>query len=81
MFIRNIIQPIVFEKSDLEELTNFNLLVDWENEYELVVGKSWLFNYHQFRRSLAVYCSRSSIVKLSTLKKQLKHISYAYTMS
>ena len=78
--IYKIIQPIVFEKSDLEELTNFNLLVDWENEYELVVGKSWLFNYHQFRRSLAVYCSRSSIVKLSTLKKQLKHISFDMTL-
>ena len=78
--IYKIIKPIVFEKSDLEELTNFNLLVEWENDYELVVGESWQLNYHQFRRSLAVYCSRSSIVKLSALKKQLKHISFDMTL-
>ncbi|WP_180033433.1 hypothetical protein [Acinetobacter sp. YH12233] len=78
--IYKIIEPILFEESDLEELTNFNLLVDWESEYDLVVGESWQLNYHQFRRSLAVYCSRSSIVKLSTLKKQLKHISFDMTL-
>lgn len=78
--IYKIIEPILFEDSDLEELTNFNLLVDWESEYDLVVGESWQLNYHQFRRSLAVYCSRSSIVKLSALKKQLKHISFDMTL-
>ena len=78
--IYKIIEPILFEESDLEELTNFNLLVDWESEYDLVVGDSWQLNYHQFRRSLAVYCSRSSIVKLSALKKQLKHISFDMTL-
>lgn len=78
--IYKIIEPILFEESDLEELTNFNLLVDWESEYDLVVGESWQLNYHQFRRSLAVYCSRSSIVKLSALKKQLKHISFDMTL-
>jgi hypothetical protein len=83
LFSRNIykiIKPIVFKQSDLEELTNFNLLVDWENDYKFVVGETWQFNYHQFRRSLAVYCSRSSIVKFPALKKQLKHISFDMTL-
>lgn len=78
--IYKIIKPVVFKHSDLEELTNFNLLVDWENDYKLVLDKPWQFNYHQFRRSLAVYCSRSSVVKLPALKKQLKHISFDMTL-
>lgn len=78
--IYKIIEPIVFEECDLEELSNFNLLVDWGNEYSLNVGENWKFNYHQFRRSLAVYCSRSSMVKLPALKKQLKHISFDMTL-
>lgn len=78
--IYQLIQPIVFEENDLEELNNFNLLIDWQDEYELNVGQDWNFKYHQFRRSLAVYCSRSSIVKLPALKKQLKHISFDMTL-
>lgn len=78
--IYKIIQPIVFERSDLMELSNFNLLIDWEDEYGLEVNKNWNFSYHQFRRSLAVYCCRSNIVKLPALKKQFKHISFDMTL-
>lgn len=78
--IYKIIEPIIIEKSDLEELFNFNMLVDWENDYNIQIGHAWNFAYHQFRRSLAVYASRSNIVKLPALKKQLKHISFSMTM-
>lgn len=78
--IYKLIQPIIFEKSDLDELNNFNLLVDWENDYDLSIDQEWKFSYHQFRRSLAVYCSRSNVVKLPALKKQLKHISFDMTL-
>ncbi|MCU4421064.1 hypothetical protein [Acinetobacter lwoffii] len=78
--IYKIIKPIIFEKTDLDELIDFNMLIDWELDYSLTVGDAWKFNYHQFRRSLAVYCSRSNIVKLPALKKQLKHISFDMTL-
>ena len=45
----------------------------------LVEGEIWPFKHHQFRRSLAVYCTRTGLVSLPTLKNQLKHIEVDMT--
>ncbi len=65
--------------SDIDELIAFNPLIDWVEEYNLQVGKTWLFRSHQFRRSLVVYGIRSGIVQLAVLKKQLQHLTVDMT--
>lgn len=70
------IDPIIFTESDLHELNTFNPLINWLEEYKLEIGKPWRFTPHQFRRSLTIYCARSGLVKMPTLKQQLKHITY-----
>jgi hypothetical protein len=52
----------------------------WDTEADLEVGKPWPFATHQFRRSLAVYCLSSRLVSLTSLKRQLKHLSMAMTL-
>lgn len=74
------IDPIIFNEDDLNELNTFNPLVNWLEEYKLEIGKPWIFRPHQFRRSLTVYCARSGLVKIPTLKCQLKHISFDMTL-
>ncbi|MGQ0785687.1 hypothetical protein ACT4VH_08145 [Acinetobacter baumannii] len=74
------IDPIIFTESDLHELNTFNPLINWLEEYKLEIGKPWRFTPHQFRRSLTVYCARSGLVKIPTLKQQLKHITYDMTL-
>lgn len=77
--IYRIIAPIIFTENDYDELNKFNPLVDWLADYNLEFGKPWKFSPHQFRRALTVYCARSGLVKIPTLKRQLKHISYDMT--
>lgn len=78
--IYRIIEPIVFSEEDLQELMTFNPLINWLEEYKIEIGKPWKFLPHQFRRSLTVYCARSGLVKIPTLKHQLKHISFDMTL-
>lgn len=74
------IDPIIFKEEDLHELNTFNPLINWLDEYKLEVGEPWKFTTHQFRRSLTVYCARSGLVNIPTLKRQLKHITYDMTL-
>lgn len=74
------IEPIIFTEDDLHELSTFNPMIDWLGEYKLEIGKPWKFTTHQFRRSLTVYCARSGLVNIPTLKRQLKHITYDMTL-
>lgn len=73
------IEEIIVNEDDIAELYEFNPLIDWENKYSIQLGSPWKFVYHQFRRSLAVYSARSGIVKIPSLKQQLKHISLDMT--
>jgi len=75
-----LIKNVDIRESDIDELTQFNSLIDWGEEYKLVVGKNWKFKSHQFRRSLVVYGVRSGIIKLSVLKKQLQHLTLNMTI-
>lgn len=78
--IHRTISPILFTEEDLSELNTFNPLINWLEEYKLKIGQPWKFSPHQFRRSLTVYSARSGLVKIPTLKHQLKHITYDMTL-
>lgn len=78
--IYRVIDPIIFTEEDLHELNTFNPLINWLDEYKLRIGEPWKFTTHQFRRSLTVYCARSGLVNIPTLKQQLKHITYDMTL-
>ena len=65
---------------DRKFLKHIDFTREWENEPAFDIGKSWPFATHQFRRSLAVYGLTSRLISLSSLKRQLKHISLAMTL-
>ena len=77
--VNQLIKNIDFRQSDLDELTHFNPLIDWCEEYKLEIGKNWGFRPHQFRRSLVVYGVRSGFVQFPSLKKQLQHLTVDMT--
>ncbi|QNX28941.1 hypothetical protein IC763_12030 [Acinetobacter seifertii] len=77
--VKQLIKNIDFRPEDLEELTKFNPLINWCEEYNLEIGKNWKFRPHQFRRSLVVYGIRSGMIQLTVLKKQLQHLSLNMT--
>jgi hypothetical protein len=66
-------------QADIDELVAFDGLRDWAGDPKFSVGKIWPFASHQFRRSLAVYASRSGLVSLPDLAVQLKHLSQVMT--
>lgn len=77
--VNQLIKNIDFRQSDLDELTHFNPLIDWCEEYKLEIGKNWDFRPHQFRRSLVVYGVRSGYIQFPSLKKQLQHLTIDMT--
>ncbi|WP_417334382.1 hypothetical protein [Halarcobacter sp.] len=52
---------------------------DWDNDKDFKVGKAWKFNWHQYRRSIAVYALNTGLVSLTALGKQFKHLFEATT--
>ena len=66
--------PLI-EEGDVRELSIIDFTRDWENEKKIVVGRIWPLARHQFRRSLALYAHASGVVSLTSLKRQLKHIT------
>lgn len=70
---------LVIEQEDLEELRVFDAFRAWDEDPRFTVGKIWPLTSHQFRRSVAVYASRSGMVSLPTLKSQYKHLSEVMT--
>ena len=77
--INQLIKNIDVRKEDINELNQFNPLINWCEEHELEIGRNWKFRPHQFRRSLVVYGVRSGMIQLSVLKKQLQHLSIDMT--
>lgn len=68
------------EKEDLEELEQIDPHRAWRREEDYQLGKPWRLTAHQFRRSLALYASRSGLVSLSSLRRQLQHITEEMSM-
>lgn len=75
---KKLITNCVVTQDDFNEVVKVQptMFFTWD---EVVVGEIWPFTHHQFRRSLAVYCARSGLVSLPTLKNQLKHIEVDMT--
>lgn len=65
----------VIDETDLEELEAIDPFRDWATEPEFEVGKRWHLTTHQLRRSLALYANASGMVKSSSLRRQLQHLT------
>ncbi len=70
---------LVIEQDDIDELVTFDAFRNWDDDPRFSVGSLWPLTSHQFRRSVAVYASRSGMVSLPTLKTQYKHLSATMT--
>jgi len=66
--------PII-EEDDIVELEEIDLFRAWRDEPEFAIGQRWPLTTHQLRRSLAVYANASGLVRLSSLRRQLQHIT------
>lgn len=66
--------PLI-EEEDIAELEEIDPFRTWREEPEFAVGQRWPLTTHQLRRSLAVYANASGLVRLSSLRRQLQHIT------
>lgn len=66
--------PIIEEK-DIAELEEIDTFRAWRDEPEFALGQRWQLSTHQLRRSLALYSNASGLVRLSSLRRQLQHIT------
>lgn len=66
---------LTIEELDLRELEQIDPHRAWRSEPEFQTGQQWPLTTHQLRRSLALYASRSGLVSLPTLRRQLQHIT------
>jgi len=68
---------LLLTADDMNELNE----IDYNrNTEDLNVGEPWVFTWHQYRRSLAVYSIRSGLVSLGVLQIQLKHLFREMTL-
>lgn len=66
--------PII-EDADIAELEEIDPFRAWRDEPKFAIGRRWPLSTHQLRRSLAVYANASGLVSLSSLRRQLQHIT------
>lgn len=64
---------------DLQELQDIDPFRIWALEKNFQIGKPWRLTVHQLRRSLALYATRSGLVTLPSLKRQLQHLTEEMT--
>lgn len=74
--LRRRLTPKIIE-SDLIELEQIDIHRNWRSEERFKIGEFWPFTTHQLRRSLALYATRSGLVSLPALRRQLQHITDA----
>lgn len=67
------------EEEDILELENIDSNRDWRNDKDYHIGQYWPLKTHQLRRSLALYAQKTGLVSLTSLKRQLKHITQEMT--
>jgi len=68
------------EEEDIAELEEIDPFRAWCEEPEFGIGRPWPLTTHQLRRSLAVYANASGLVRLSSLRRQLQHITREMTL-
>lgn len=73
-YLNAMLRPVI-QEADIEELEQIDPYRDWRNEAEFAIGQPWPLGSHQLRRSLALYAQRSGLVALSSLRRQLQHIT------
>lgn len=73
-YVRQTLCPLITNQ-DLEELEEIDPYRAWRDEPEFQLGQPWPLATHQLRRSLALYAQRSGLVALSSLRRQLQHIT------
>ncbi len=73
-YLKVALRPIIQEE-DIQELEQIDPYRDWRNETEFAIAQPWPIETHQLRRSLALYAQRSGLVALSSLRRQLQHIT------
>ncbi|MBS1154456.1 MAG: hypothetical protein H6R07_380 [Proteobacteria bacterium] len=66
--------PLI-EDEDIAELEEIDPFRAWRDENEFAIGQRWSLTTHQLRRSLAIYANASGLVRLSSLRRQLQHIT------
>lgn len=72
--LKTVLFPVI-EAEDLAELVEIDAFRDWASEPGMAIGQPWPLKSHQLRRSLALYANASGLVKTSSLKRQLQHIT------
>lgn len=72
--LRKRVCPLI-EDGDLKELEHIDPHRAWRSEAEFQVGVPWPLTEHMLRRSLALYAQRSGLVSLSSLRRQLQHLT------
>lgn len=70
----------VIEESDLAELEEIDPFRAWSEEPDFAVRQPWNLTTHQLRRSLAIYANASGLVRFSSLRRQLQHITREMAM-
>jgi hypothetical protein len=65
---------LIITPHDIQELENMDPFRDWKSR-SYIPGNLWPLATHQLRRSLALYASRSGLVGLPSLRRQLQHIT------
>lgn len=60
---------------DIVELEDIDPFRAWTEEKNFAIGQMWPLAKHQLRRSLALYARASGCVRLSSLRRQLQHIT------
>lgn len=66
--------PII-EDGDIDELEELDPFRSWREEPAFAVGSRWHLTTHQLRRSLAIYANASGLVRVSSLRRQLQHLT------
>lgn len=79
LIITHLISDIKITEEDLKELELFDIFRNWRSDKKFSIGNNWPISPHQFRRSLAVYASRSGLVSLPSLSTHYKHMTLAMT--
>lgn len=77
--LRSRLFPII-EDEDVAELEAIDPFRAWREEPQFAIGQRWPLTTHQLRRSLAVYANASGLVRLSSLRRQLQHITREMAM-
>jgi len=70
--------PIITEE-DIAELEAIDPYRSWREEPKYAVGQRWPLTTHQSRRSLVIYANASGLVRTSSLRRQLQHVTREMT--